>query len=126
MAEAQAMVFYFFSEIPVPESLANKLMEGENAVFCVKTNRDAAVFTDKRILLAEKQGVTGTKVQFLTIPYKSIVAYAIETAGMLDFDAEIKLILLSGLYVELKISKGADTSKLMRKVYDAITKFVIG
>ena len=78
------------------------------------------------ILVADKQGVTGKKIEYFTIPYKSIVAYGIETAGVLDFDAEIKLILSGGLQIEFKILKGDKTDGLMRKAYDTITKFVIG
>ena len=53
--------------------------------------RDQLVFTSKRLILIDKQGLTGKKVQYLSIPYKSITRFAIETAGHFDLDAEMKL-----------------------------------
>ena len=53
--------------------------------------RDKWVFTNKRLILLDIQGVTGSKREYLTIPYRSIDRYSIETAGTLDDDCEMKL-----------------------------------
>ena len=53
--------------------------------------RDAFLFTDRRLILVDKQGVTGRKVEYHTIPYKSITHFAVETAGTFDLDAELKI-----------------------------------
>ena len=53
--------------------------------------RDFFVFTEKRILLVDIQGITGRKVEYLSIPYRSISRYALETAGTFDLDAELKI-----------------------------------
>ena len=53
--------------------------------------RDLMVFTDRRLLLVNKQGLTGSKVEYLSIPYRAIVMYSLETAGHFDLDAELKL-----------------------------------
>jgi len=119
-------IFMFYTEMPVPDSLTSKLSEAESVIFCVKTIRDAAVFTNKRILIADKQGLTGKKVEFFSLPYKSIVTYAIETAGTFDLDSEIKLNLNGGLHVEFKFIKGKEMDVLLHKAYETITKFVIG
>lgn len=95
-------------------------------MFAVKTFRDAAVFTDKRIQIADRQGLTGKKTEYCTIPYKLVVAYAMETARMLDLDSEIKLILSGGIRVELQFLKDKRMSELLFKVYDTITRFVLG
>ncbi|MCG0276671.1 MAG: PH domain-containing protein [Thermosediminibacteraceae bacterium] len=70
MADALSTKYTFFTEIPIPEHLRKMLTEHEKPIFAVKTIRDAAVFTDKRILIADKQGLTGKKVEYCTIPYK--------------------------------------------------------
>ncbi len=119
-------VFRFYTEIDLPNNLKNKLTETEEAIFCVKTFRDAAVFTNKRILVADRQGITGNKIEYYTIPYKSIVTYGIETAGTMDLDSEIKLTLTGGLNIEFKFFKSKEMNKLLRKALDAITKYVIG
>ncbi len=125
MADALSKKYTFFSEVPIPEHLERMLTKHEKPLFAVKTIRDAAVFTDKRILIADKQGLTGKKVEYCTIPYKSIVAYAIETAGMLDLDSEIKLTLAGGIKVELQFLKNKHMSELLFKVYDTITEYML-
>ena len=81
MADVLSTKYTFYSEVPIPDHLKKMLSPNEQALFAVKTIRDTAVFTDKRILIADKQGLTGKKVEYCSIPYKSVVTYAIETAG---------------------------------------------
>ena len=66
-------VFTFYDEVPVSDSLKPFISQNENIAFAVKTIRDVAVFTDKRILVADKQGITGKKIEYYAIPYKNIV-----------------------------------------------------
>ncbi|MDU1412748.1 MAG: PH domain-containing protein [Clostridium sp.] len=119
-------VFNFYDEVPVSESLKPFISKNENIAFAVKTVRDVAVFTDKRILVADKQGVTGKKVEYYSIPYKNIVTYAVETAGTFDLDSEIKLVLSGGLKIELKFFKSKNMDQCLLRVYDLINSFVIG
>ena len=49
------------------------------------------MFTDKRFVLVDKQGMTGSKVEYHSIPYRSITHFSIETAGAFDLDAELKI-----------------------------------
>ena len=53
--------------------------------------RDVFIFTNKRLILVEKQGLTGKKTDYLSVAYKSISRFGIETAGHLDLDAELKI-----------------------------------
>jgi len=53
--------------------------------------RDLFIFTDKRLILVDKQGVTGKKTEYHSIPYKSITHFSIETAGHFDLEAELKI-----------------------------------
>ncbi|MBT9393454.1 PH domain-containing protein [Hymenobacter sp. NST-14] len=53
--------------------------------------RDLLVFTTKRLLFIDKQGVTGKKREYLSIPYRSIERYSTETTGHFDLDAELKI-----------------------------------
>jgi len=53
--------------------------------------RDYFVFTDKRLVFVNKQGLTGKKVDYHSIPYRSITHFSIETAGSFDLDAELKI-----------------------------------
>lgn len=56
-----------------------------------KLVRDTFIFTDKRLILIDIQGLTGSKREYLSIPYKSISRFSIETAGTFDLDAELKI-----------------------------------
>jgi hypothetical protein len=67
------------------------LIDGEILESAFKIIRDMIVFTNKRLILVDKQGITGTKVEYLSIPYKSIIRFSKESAGILDLDAELKI-----------------------------------
>jgi hypothetical protein len=67
------------------------LAPGEIIEQAYKIIRDYLVFTNKRFVLVDRQGVTGKKVEYHSIPYKSITHFSIETAGTFDLDAELKV-----------------------------------
>lgn len=53
--------------------------------------RDTFIFTNKRLILINRQGLTGSKTEYLSINYKSISRFSIENAGTFDLDAELKI-----------------------------------
>lgn len=67
------------------------LAEGEELVAAYRVLRDLMVFTTTRLILVNKQGVTGTKVEYLTVPYERITRFSKESAGILDLEAELKI-----------------------------------
>ncbi|GEN53243.1 PH domain-containing protein [Halobacillus faecis] len=67
------------------------LIEEENIQSGYKVLRDSFIFTDRRLLLIDKQGMTGKKVEYHSIPYKSITHFSVETAGSFDLDSELKI-----------------------------------
>lgn len=67
------------------------LGENENIERAYKLIRDMFIFTNKRLILVDKQGITGKKCEYHSIPYKSISHFSIETAGNFDLDAELKI-----------------------------------
>ncbi len=75
----------------VEKELKDLLAPAEKVEHAYKLIRDLIVFTDKRLLLIDKQGMTGKKVEYHSIPYKSVVHFSIETAGTFDLDAELKI-----------------------------------
>ncbi len=75
----------------VESELKDLLAPTEKVEHAYKLIRDLIVFTDKRLLLIDKQGMTGKKVEYHSIPYKSVVHFSIETAGTFDLDAELKI-----------------------------------
>ena len=82
------------SEISAKElqkDLEATIVEGETVVKAFRIIRDLFIFTDKRLLLIDKQGITGKKAEYHSIPYKSISHFCVETAGTFDMDAEMKI-----------------------------------
>lgn len=75
----------------VQKEVGSILIDGEKVDAAFKLIRDLIIFTDKRLLLVDKQGITGKKVDYHSIPYKSISHFSVETAGHLDLDAELKI-----------------------------------
>jgi hypothetical protein len=67
------------------------LIEGEKIEVGFVVIRDTFVFTNKRLILVDIQGFTGSKIDYLSIPYSKITKYSIETAGTFDLDAELKI-----------------------------------
>lgn len=70
---------------------ARILAKDERIEKAYKLIRDLFIFTNKRLILVDKQGLTGKKVEYHSIPYKSITHFSIETAGSFDLDAELKI-----------------------------------
>ncbi len=66
-------------------------IENEIVEIGFKLIRDTFVFTNKRLIVVDKQGVTGRKTEYFSIPYKSISRFSIETAGTFDLDSELKV-----------------------------------
>jgi len=78
-----------------PAELQNEygllLADSEVIEIGFKLLRDVFIFTNKRLILVDKQGLTGKKIEYLSVIYKSISRFSIETAGHLDLDAELKI-----------------------------------
>ena len=85
--------------------------------------RDLFVFTNKRLILVDKQGLTGKKVEYHSIPYRSISHFAVETTGTFDLESELKIWISSA---QVPIEK---TFKNNRSIYDvqrALAEYVLG
>ena len=67
------------------------LTEGEIIEIGFKLIRDVFIFTNKRLILINKQGITGSKIEYLSVGYKSISRFSVENSGHFDLDAELKI-----------------------------------
>lgn len=67
------------------------LVDGEAIFASFKSARDMVVFTDKRIISINVQGMSGAKKDFTSLPYSKVQAFSVETAGKLDNDCELEL-----------------------------------
>lgn len=78
-----------------PEELAKQygilLIDGERIELGFKLVRDTFIFTNKRLILIDKQGITGNKTEYKSIVYKAITRFSVETAGTFDLDAVLNI-----------------------------------
>lgn len=107
----QALTWTFISECPIPGDVSEMLINGETAVAAYKTIRDIAVFTNKRLIVKDAQGLTGKKIEIYSLPYSSIVMWSTENAGkLLDLSAEVELWTKAG-HIKVKLNKNCDIRK---------------
>ena len=123
MAEtSQILSWTFISECPIPQDVQELLVEGEQAVAAYKTIRDSAVFTNKRLIVRDAQGLTGKKIEVYSLPYSSVNMWSTENAGkLLDLHAEVELWTRAG-HIKVNLRKGIDIRKFDRLIADAILK----
>jgi len=112
-----------YSSDKLQKELEPILTSSERVEKGFKILRDGIVFTDKRLILIDKQGVTGSKVEYLSIPYKSISRFAREGAGIMDLDAELK-IWLSGSSEPIVKKFSKDTN--INEVYAILSQHILG
>ena len=70
---------------------AQVLGPGEQVERAYVLIRDAMLFTNRRLILVDKQGMTGSKIEYHSIPYRAVTHFSVETAGHLDLDAELRI-----------------------------------
>ena len=75
----------------VKDEIHQFLIDGEDIFAGFKSMRDQVVFTNKRIIAANVKGLTGSQVDYTSLPYSKIQAFSFETAGTFDLDCEIEL-----------------------------------
>ncbi|MEQ3662751.1 MAG: PH domain-containing protein [Flavobacterium sp.] len=103
-----------------PEKLKEKygrlIIEGENIELGFQLLRDTFIFTNKRLILIDVQGLTGSKIEYKSMPYKSISRFSLETAGTFDLDAELKIWISSEILpsVSKKFNKNIDVYEVQR------------
>ncbi|MDO6758941.1 PH domain-containing protein [Tamlana sp. 2_MG-2023] len=73
------------------EKYGRLLIENEDIELGFKLLRDTFMFTTKRLIIIDVQGITGSKVEYKSLPYKNISRFSLETAGTFDLDAELKI-----------------------------------
>jgi hypothetical protein len=98
------------------------LIQGENIEKAYKLIRDMFVFTNKRLILVDKQGITGSKVDYQTIPYASITKFSKESAGIMDLDAELK-IWVRGEAMPIKKQFGKNDN--INEVYQILSQHIL-
>ncbi len=99
----------------IEEEFSSILIEDEKLVRVFKLVRDLFAFTDRRLIVVNKQGISGRKVDYHSIPYKSITHFSFETAGKVDLDSEMKIWISGGNFpVKKEFKRGIDVTDIQR------------
>lgn len=110
MEQKGLLEWTLLAECSIPSDVNKILTKGEQAVAAYKTFRDSAIFTNKRLIVRDAQGLTGTKTEIYSLPYSSIIMWSTENAGIVDFNAEVQLWTRIGK-IKVKLRKGIDVRK---------------
>jgi hypothetical protein len=102
------------------ERVAELLLEDETVISSFKSMRDGAVFTDRRIIAVNVQGLTGSKKDYTSLPYKNIVTCSVETAGTSDLDCELEIYFSSLGHVKFEFSGRTNILELSNLISKSI------
>ncbi|MBF0715103.1 PH domain-containing protein [Gemelliphila palaticanis] len=119
MAEINLLNWTFIKEVSVPSDVQNLLIAGEVAKAAYTTIRDVAIFTNKRLIVKDAQGITGKKVEIYSLPYSSVKMWSTENAGTFDFNSEVELWTQAG-HIKINLKKGIDIRKFDKLLAEAI------
>ena len=98
----------FLKKVEPDKAMKETLIDGEEILQCYQTVRDQAALTNKRIIIMDKQGMTGSKVEIYSLPYRSIDMWSTENAGKLfDINAELELWTKAG-HFKIKVNSNCD------------------
>ena len=104
------------------KAVGDLLISGEDVIGSYVSVRDRVVFTDKRIISCNVQGMTGKKVDYTSIPYSKIQTYSVETSGIFDLDAELEVWISSIGKIKFEVSGGANIKALCKNISEYILK----
>lgn len=122
MAETNAILAWtLVSECAIPGDVNDLLVSGEEAIAAYKTIRDSAIFTNKRVIIRDAQGLSGKKIEIYSLPYSSINMWSTENAGTFDLNAEVELWTRAG-HIKVNLKKGIDIRKFDMLIANAILK----
>lgn len=92
------------------------LIDGEYVVGSYQSIRDGVVFTNKRIIAINVQGITGKKKDFTSIPYNKITTFSLETAGVFDLDAELEIYMSAVGKVKFEFTGSTDVKEICKMI----------
>ena len=100
----------------VRSELLDFFVDGEEIISAFETIRDQVVFSNKRILVVNVQGITGKKRAYISYPYSKIQYFDVETAGVLDIDSELFLAFNDGRSLSFDFKTSVDIVSISKVI----------
>lgn len=105
----------------IREKYGHALLAGEEVLAAFRSIRDTAFLTNFRFVLVDVQGITGSKVSFQSVPYRSITRFSVESAGTFDLDSDLTLwVTGAATPITLKVSRKADPAAIQRLLAELV------
>lgn len=98
------------------------LIAGEQIEFAFKTIRDQLVFTNKRIISIDVQGLTGKRKSYATMPYSKIQYFSIQTPGFMELfpDSELFIMFSNSFTAKFEFKGAVDIGKIGRMLSEYV------
>ena len=108
----------------VRNEVQNFLIENEEIIFAFKTFRDQVIFTNKRIIAIDVQGITGKRKSFSTLPYSTIQFFEIQTQGFMEIfpDSELFVQYANGFTAQFEFKGNVDICKIGKIISSYVLK----
>ena len=100
--------------------IAPLFVSGEEFLGEYQAIRDFVIFTNKRAIAVNVQGVTGKKKDFTSLPYSKIQLFSIETSGVLDLDSELEIYLSGVGKVVFEFTGQSDITAIARAIGESV------
>lgn len=102
--------------------VAPMFINDERIISSYRGIRDGVVFTNKRIISINIQGITGKKKDFTSMPYSKIQVYSVESAGVFDLDSELELWFSGVGKVKFEFTSNANVSEICKMISEFVLK----
>jgi len=119
--DANIMNLKAIDNAEVRPEIAEFMLDDETIKQAFMTVRDQVVFTNKRIVVINVQGLTGKKISYFSYPYSKVQYFGVETAGVLDIDSEMVLSFSNGANLQFDFKSKVD----IKGICSMISKFII-
>lgn len=108
----------------VRDEVNGLLIEGEAVACAFKTVRDQLIFTNKRIISVDVQGITGKRKSFSSMPYSKVQFFSIQTPGFVELipDSELVLTFSNGFVAKFEFKGQTDIGEIGRMISDYVLK----
>ena len=106
----------------VHNEVAGLMVNGERPLMAFKTIRDQLVFTNKRIISIDVQGITGKRRSFTSLPYSKVQFFAIQTPGFMELvpDSELFLHFTNGFEATFEFRGNVDIGQIGRIISEYV------
>ena len=109
----------------VRDEVNGLLIPGEEAVMAFRTVRDQLIFTNKRIISVDVQGLTGTRKSFSSLPYSKVQFFSIQTPSVAEIlvpDSELFLMYANGFTAKFEFKGNVNIGAIGRMISEFVLK----